>query len=757
MWQWDLWQPGMGLVDFTNPEAREWFTGKLDTLLDMGVDCFKTDFGERIPTDVAWYDGSDPERMHNHYTYLYNQTVFELLTKRRGPGEAVVFARSATAGSQQFPVHWSGDCESTFPAMAGDLRGGLSLGMSGFGFWSHDIGGFEGTPDSALFKRWLAFGLLSSHSRLHGNSSYRVPWEFDEEAVDVTRRFTRLKARLMPVPLPGGPAGRRRRHPDDAGDGPGVPRRSRVHDARAAVHARRRPAGGAGAARRRPGRLLRARGGVDLAAQRGHRDRAAVVLRGARVRQPPAAGPPGLGPRARRRWTERPDYEYADGVTLRAHRLPDGADVTTIVPDPSGATAATFRTTRRGDAVTVATDAPGDWQLLLVGESDIEVDGGEAAHHEHGVLVRATGGTVRVRLAPRAGDDMRPGFLWGAATAAYQIEGAATEGGRSPSIWDTFSHTPGRVRDGDTGDVATDHYHRWREDVDTIGELGLDAYRFSVSWPRVQPGGQGPLNPEGVAFYDRLVDALLERGVAPVLTLYHWDLPQELEDAGGWPVRSTAERFALYAASLGEVLGDRVHTWTTLNEPWVSAFIGYAEGRHAPGRTEPAAALAAAHHLNLAHGLAGRALRSVVADTAQLSVTLNLHVVRGAGTGESEAVRRLDALGNRIFLGPMLGDGYPDDLREDTSAITDWSFVLDGDEQTIGCRSTCWASTTTPTCWPAAGPVSRQRRPPRRGSAARIWSCSPPRRRRPRWAGPSTPRGWRSCSAGCTPTIRDCR
>ena len=226
---------------------------------------------------------------------------------------------------------------------------------------------------------------------------------------------------------------------------------------------------------------------------------------------------------------------------------------------------------------------------------------------------------------------MRPGFLWGAATAAYQIEGAAAEGGRSPSIWDTFSHTPGRVRDGDTGDVATDHYHRWREDVDTIGELGLDAYRFSVSWPRVQPGGKGPLNPEGVAFYDGLVDALLERGVAPVLTLYHWDLPQELEDAGGWPVRDTAERFAEYAASLGEVLGDRVHTWTTLNEPWVSAFVGYAEGRHAPGRTEPAAALAAAHHLNLGHGLAGRALRAVVADTAQLSVTLNLHVVPRRG------------------------------------------------------------------------------------------------------------------------------
>ncbi|MFC7362252.1 GH1 family beta-glucosidase [Nocardioides astragali] len=278
---------------------------------------------------------------------------------------------------------------------------------------------------------------------------------------------------------------------------------------------------------------------------------------------------------------------------------------------------------------------------------------------------------------------MRPGFLWGAATAAYQIEGAVAEGGRSPSIWDTFSHTPGMVRDGDTGDVATDHYHRWREDVDTIAELGLDAYRFSVSWPRVQPGGKGPLNAEGVAFYDRLVDALLERGVAPVVTLYHWDLPQELEDAGGWPVRDTAERFAEYAGAVGEVLGDRVHTWTTLNEPWVSAFVGHAEGRHAPGRTDPAAALAAAHHLNLGHGLAGRALRAVVADTAQLSVTLNLHVGRGAEAGAFDAVRRLDALGNRIFLGPMLGDGYPADLRQDTSGITDWSFVRDGDEQAI--------------------------------------------------------------------------
>ncbi|WP_299538412.1 alpha-xylosidase [uncultured Streptomyces sp.] len=198
VWQWDLWQPGMALVDFTDPDARAWYADKLRVLLDQGVDCFKTDFGERIPTDVVWHDGSDPERMHNYYAQLYNRTVFELLEKERGAGEAVLFARSATAGGQQYPVHWGGDCFASFGAMAESLRGGLSLSLSGFGFWSHDIGGFEGTPDPAVFKRWLAFGLLSSHSRLHGNVSYRVPWEFGDEAVDVTRKFTLLKHRLMP-------------------------------------------------------------------------------------------------------------------------------------------------------------------------------------------------------------------------------------------------------------------------------------------------------------------------------------------------------------------------------------------------------------------------------------------------------------------------------------------------------------------------------------------------------------------------------
>jgi alpha-D-xyloside xylohydrolase len=198
VWQWDKWQAGMGLVDFTNPDARRWYSDKLRVLLDMGVDCFKTDFGERIPTDVVYADGSDPMKMHNYYSFLFNQSVFQLLEEKFGKGNATVFARSATAGSQIFPVHWGGDSTATFESMAESLRGGLSLCLSGFGFWSHDIGGFEQTASAEVYKRWCAFGLLSSHSRLHGSSSYRVPWLFDDEAVDVLRFFTKLKCRLMP-------------------------------------------------------------------------------------------------------------------------------------------------------------------------------------------------------------------------------------------------------------------------------------------------------------------------------------------------------------------------------------------------------------------------------------------------------------------------------------------------------------------------------------------------------------------------------
>ncbi len=198
VWQWDMWQPGLAIVDFTNPQACRWYQEKLEALLDMGVDCFKTDFGERIPTDCVYYDGSDPVKMHNYYTYLYNKTVYEVIERKRGRRDALLFARSATAGGQKFPVHWGGDCWSDYVSMGESLRGGLSLTSSGFGFWSHDIGGFENTSTPDVYKRWAAFGLLSTHSRLHGSSSYRVPWVYDEEAVDVVRHFTALKHSLVP-------------------------------------------------------------------------------------------------------------------------------------------------------------------------------------------------------------------------------------------------------------------------------------------------------------------------------------------------------------------------------------------------------------------------------------------------------------------------------------------------------------------------------------------------------------------------------
>ncbi len=198
VWQWDMWQPGLAIIDVTNPEACRWYAEKLEALLDMGVDCFKTDFGERIPTDCVYYDGSDPVKMHNYYPYLYNRLVFDVIKRKKGEKEAVLFARSATAGCQKFPVHWGGDCWSDYESMEESLRGGLSLTSSGFGFWSHDIGGFENTSTPDVYKRWSAFGLLSTHSRLHGSTSYRVPWAYDEEAVDVVRYFAKLKASLMP-------------------------------------------------------------------------------------------------------------------------------------------------------------------------------------------------------------------------------------------------------------------------------------------------------------------------------------------------------------------------------------------------------------------------------------------------------------------------------------------------------------------------------------------------------------------------------
>jgi len=301
-------------------------------------------------------------------------------------------------------------------------------------------------------------------------------------------------------------------------------------------------------------------------------------------------------------------------------------------------------------------------------------------------------------------------FVFGSATASYQIEGAVREDGRGPSIWDTFSHTPGRVVNGDTGDVADDHYHRLDADLDLMKRLGLEAYRFSIAWPRIQPTGSGAVNPKGLEFYGRLVDGLLERGIVPVATLYHWDLPQALEDANGWVNRDTAYRFAEYAAHTVEALGDRVHTWTTFNEPWCSAYLGYGSGAHAPGRTNGADALAAVHHLNLAHGLAVPEIRRAATNDPELSITLNLHVIRGDHETSPEAKRRIDALANRAFLSPLMRGRYDADLLEDTAAVTDWSFVRDGDleqiHQPIDVLGVNYYSTVTVKMWDGHTPRS---------------------------------------------------
>jgi beta-glucosidase len=276
------------------------------------------------------------------------------------------------------------------------------------------------------------------------------------------------------------------------------------------------------------------------------------------------------------------------------------------------------------------------------------------------------------------------GFVWGAATAAYQIEGAARDDGRGPSIWDTFSRTPGKVHQGHTGDVACDHYHRYRDDVALMAELGLRAYRFSIAWPRIQPDGTGPVNPRGLDFYDRLVDTVISHGIDPIVTLYHWDLPQSLEDAGGWTNRDTAAHFADYAQAVHARLGDRVRTWTTLNEPWCSAYLGYGNGIHAPGRQDPGATFAAVHHLLLGHGLATRALRAAGAET--IGLTLNPADVcpaDPASAADVAAARVVDGLQNRIFFDPLFRAGYPDDMLAHIARFVEPSFIADGDEKII--------------------------------------------------------------------------
>lgn len=274
------------------------------------------------------------------------------------------------------------------------------------------------------------------------------------------------------------------------------------------------------------------------------------------------------------------------------------------------------------------------------------------------------------------------GFLWGVATSSYQIEGGVDLDERGESIWDAFCRRPGAIADGSDGSVAVDHRNRMPDDVALMAELGIPAYRFSVAWPRVQPDGAGEVSSSGLDFYSQLVDALLDAGIEPVATLYHWDLPQALEDAGGWPVRDTAGRFADYAAVVGAALGDRVARWSTLNEPWCSAMLGYGLGVHAPGRTDPAAAVAAAHHLLLAHGLGVDALRGTVgAPGAEIGITLNPYPVVAAGDTvlDRDAARRVDGIANRIWYDPILRGAYPDDVLADVSAVSDLAHIRDGD------------------------------------------------------------------------------
>jgi beta-glucosidase len=271
-----------------------------------------------------------------------------------------------------------------------------------------------------------------------------------------------------------------------------------------------------------------------------------------------------------------------------------------------------------------------------------------------------------------------PGFTWGAATASYQIEGAADVDGRGPSIWDVFSHTPGRVLRGDTGDVACDHYSRYREDVALMRELGLGAYRFSVAWPRVQPLGSGRVEQRGLDFYRRLVDELLEGGITPWLTLYHWDLPQALQEQGGWTSRDTAERFAEYAGIVWDALGDRVPHWSTLNEPWCSSLLSYQAGHHAPGERDGARAARAVHHLLLGHGLAAGVLRE--RGCTDLGLTLNLAPILG---DDPEVVRRVDGQQNRLWLDAVLRGRYPDDVVADLEAAGAPLPVQDGDLEAI--------------------------------------------------------------------------
>lgn len=405
VWQTDLWQPGMAIVDFTNPAATAWYVGHLRRLLEMGVDCFKTDFGERIPTDVVYADGADPVGMHNHYAVLYNEAVFKLLEEVRGRGEAVLFARSTYATGQRFPVHWGGDCHSTFESMAESLRGGLSLGLCGFGFWSHDIGGFEGLPPPAVYKRWVAFGLLSSHSRLHGSTSYRVPWHYDDEACAVLRTFTKLKCRLMPYLY--GAAGEAQRT--------GIPlMRAMVlefpADPASDTLDRQYMLGGSLLV----APVLSEDGSVGYYLPEGRWTHllSGETQEGGRWHQvrhdyfslPLFVRPDTVLPLGAR--DDRPDYDYAAEITFRIYALADGATATCEVPTQQGAGALSCTVRRSGRQLDIALSGrtPSTWRVQLAGQPAATTTAlANIAADPLGVVITAPAGSSALQLLLPAG------------------------------------------------------------------------------------------------------------------------------------------------------------------------------------------------------------------------------------------------------------------------------------------------------------------------------------------------------------------
>ncbi|EOC0009944.1 alpha-xylosidase [Cronobacter turicensis] len=388
VWQWDKWQPGQGIVDFTNPAACDWYAGHLKRLVGMGVDCFKTDFGERIPTDVVWYDGSDPQKMHNHYAFIYNELVWNVLKDTVGEEEAVLFARSASVGAQQFPVHWGGDCYANYESMAESLRGGLSIGLSGFGFWSHDIGGFENTAPAHVYKRWCAFGLLSSHSRLHGSKSYRVPWAYDDEACDVVRHFTQLKCRLMPYLYRQSALAHERGTPvmrammlefpdDPACDY--LDRQYMLGDS--VLVAPVFSEAGDVAFYLPPGRWTHLWHNDELDGGRWHKQRHDFLSLPVYVRDNTLLA---LGNN-----DQKPDYAWHEGTAFQLFSLADGAEARCEVPAANGETVFTLCVKREGERLTVegSGHATG-WTLCLRNIQQVaSVAGGSSAGSEWGALV----------------------------------------------------------------------------------------------------------------------------------------------------------------------------------------------------------------------------------------------------------------------------------------------------------------------------------------------------------------------------------